>query len=121
MFSRNFLSDSWELAQYPAINVYADKDNAYVEAELPGVHSENIDITVEGDVLIIQGKKELSLENNTELYRDEIFSGSFERAVKLPSKIDADKIEATSKNGVLSIKLPMPEEVKPKKIEVKVK
>ena len=121
MFSRNFLSDSWEFAQYPAINVYADKDNAYVEAELPGVHSENIDITVEGDVLTIQGKKELGLENNTELYRDEIFSGSFERAVKLPSKIDAGKIEATCKNGVLSIKLPMPEEVKPKKIEVKVK
>lgn len=122
-FERLFSDDFWNGADFsPAIDIYQDKDNVIVETLLAGVDPEKVEISVENDVLTIsgktEGKKEIKKEN---YYRKEIREGSFSRSVILPMQVKADEAEATSKKGILRVVLPKAEEVKPKKIAVKVK
>jgi HSP20 family protein len=106
----------------PAIDVYQDNDDLIVETSLPGIDSENIDISVENDVLTISGetneKKEVKRED---YYRKEIRQGSFSRSVILPVAVKGSEATAEYDNGVLSIRMPKAEEAKPKKIAVSVK
>lgn len=106
----------------PAIDVYQDKDNVIVETPLPGVDPEKIEVTIENDVLTISGqteeKEEIKREN---YYRKEVRKGSFSRSVILPMSVKADAAEAHSEKGILKIVIPKAEEVKPKKIAVKIK
>ncbi len=105
----------------PALDVHEDKDNYIVKAELPGMKKEDIDVSLQDGVLSISGerKSEESTENTT-LYRSERFFGRFQRTVKLPASVSADKIKAQYKDGVLTVTLPKTEEAKPKQIDVQV-
>jgi HSP20 family protein len=99
----------------------AEKDDAYVvKASLPGVNSEDVDITLADNVLTIRGETKADNEIKQENYhlRERRF-GAFMRSVTLPNAVDADKIEAVNENGVLTLTLPKAESVKPRKIEVK--
>jgi HSP20 family protein len=111
---------TWSTA--PAVDV-AEKDNAYeVTAELPGMDEKNIDVKLVNGSLTIKGeKKEEKEEKKKDYYLSERHFGSFERSFALPEGVDIDKVEATFKKGVLTVKLPKkPEAIKPeKKIEVK--
>ena len=117
-----FEEDFWNGADFsPAIDVYQDKDNVVVEAPLAGVDPEKVDISIENDVLTISGKTEDKKEVKREdYYRKEVREGSFSRSVILPMSVKADKAEAHSEKGVLKIVIPKADEVKPKKISVKV-
>ncbi len=113
----------WEGMNFsPAVDVYQDKDNVIVDMQLPGVDIEKLDITVENDVLTVSGKTEEKHEVKREdYYRKEIREGSFSRSVILPMTVKADEAQAHSEKGILKIVLPKAEEMKPKKIAVKVK
>ena len=105
----------------PAVDV-AESDKAYeIKAELPGLDEKNIEVKVANGILSIKGEKqEEKEEKEKDYYRREHSFGSFERSFQLPDNIDDAKIEATFKNGVLSVTLPKNAEAQQtKKIEVK--
>lgn len=110
------------LRAFPALNVWEDNDCVFVEAELPGVAMENIEINVVGGELSIKGtRRPMGSQNgnaNVTYHRRERATGEFSRFLTLPDVIDADKVEAFLKNGVLSIKLPKAEAAKPRRIPV---
>jgi HSP20 family protein len=111
----------WRVGVYPLVNVSEDRDHLYVRAELPGVKAEDLEITIQDNSLILRGQRKIATEEKQVNYhRRERESGFFRRIVALPARIQADKVEATCKDGILTIKLAKPEEVKPRKIEVKV-
>jgi len=104
----------------PAVDMF-EKDNAIVvHAELPGIKAEDIDISIVENNLLIKGERKLKEEIKEEnYYRLEQSYGSFERAIQLPVKVNADDVSADFNNGVLEINLPKAEEVKPKQIKVR--
>ncbi len=105
----------------PALDVYEDKDNYTVKAELPGMKKEDIEVSLhEGSLSISGERKSESKHEDAEVYRAERFFGRFQRTVSLPSAVAADKVKAAYKDGVLTITLPKTEEAKPKHIDVAV-
>ena len=100
----------------------AENENAYiVKASVPGVSPEDIDITLEKNVLTVSGESRADETINNEEYRlRERRYGSFSRSIRLPVEVDSEAIEADYANGVLTLHIPKTEEVKPKKISVKV-
>lgn len=106
---------------FPAVNVSQDNDSIYVTAELPGIEAKDIEIMVEEDSLSIKGERKLESEKTGVSYhRRERESGAFRRSISLPTRVETNKVKAKSKDGILDIVLPKAEEVKPKKIDIKV-
>lgn len=106
-------------ATYPLLNVYDDSEHVIVTAELPGMTKDKISITFVDNALTISGNLDFCDESRTmSVIRQERSRGKFEKTVRIPSKIAAEKIDASFTNGVLSIKLPKAEEAKPKTITV---
>src|SRR5205809_289132 len=105
---------------YPLLNAWEDEHNFYVEAEVPGLALEDLDISMtDRSTITIRGtRKEPTLEGGQWHRRERAF-GEFERSLELPGAVDADNVEASFKNGVLTIKLPKAPELRPRKIEVK--
>lgn len=105
----------------PAIDLYEDKDNFIVKAEIPGVTKEDIEVSLHEGALSISGeRKGEEKHQGSGVYRAERFLGRFQRTVNLPKAVDAEKVKATYNDGVLTITLPKTEEAKPKQIEIKV-
>ena len=105
----------------PPIDLSETPDKITVKAEIPGMDPKEIDISIQGDTLIIKGeKKEEKEEKGKNYYRMERRYGSFSRSVDLPTSVDTNKVTAECKNGVLEITMQKKEEVKPKQISVKV-
>ena len=103
----------------PAVDVYADDDNFFIKAELPGLDKKDISVDVKDGILTLRG--ECSAENEAKeekYYQKERTFGKFERTFTLPAHIDTEKIKADYKDGVLKIGIPKPEEVKPKRITI---
>ncbi|MEI7989635.1 MAG: Hsp20/alpha crystallin family protein [Chloroflexota bacterium] len=108
------------VSSYPAMNVWANEEEAVITTEIPGVSPENIDISVVGETLTLKGTHTPDeIPEEACCYRQERASGSFTRAIELPYNVDANKVEAVFSKGVLRIKLPRAEEDKPRKITVK--
>ena len=104
----------------PALDVAEREDAIVVKAELPGLTVEDIDISAEAKTLTVSGEKKEQAEQKGENYHHvERRYGSFRRSVALPSTVDPTKIEATYRDGVLTVTLPKSEAAKPKKIKVK--
>lgn len=107
-------------ADFPLVNLWAGENDAVLTAELPGINSEDIDISVHDNSLTLNGsRKAEELEEGETYHRQERNSGQFSRIVRLPFKVDESKVNANYKNGVLEITLPRAEEDKPRKIAVK--
>lgn len=106
---------------FPALNMGATDDAVEIYAFAPGLDPSTLEVTVEGNLLTLAGerKSEWSDDESQKLYAQERFAGTFRRVVSLPETVDASKIEASYKNGVLRILLPKHERVKPRRIEVK--
>ncbi len=105
----------------PALDVYEDKDNYTVQAELPGMKKEDIEVSLHEGVLSISGERKSETEKeDAEVFRAERFVGRFQRTVTLPASVAADKVKAAYKDGVLTITLPKTEAAKPKQIDVAV-
>ena len=104
-----------------ALDVRTTKDALLVEAALPGVKPEDVDITIENGTLAIRGETASERQEDAGEGRylvREISRGSFVRTVALPTGLEADKAEATFENGVLSLRIPKAEQVKPKQIRI---
>lgn len=116
------LSSQARASFMPAVDMYEEGDNVIVETQLAGIDPENVDISVENDVLAIKGEAEKTSEvDDKNYYRREIRRGSFYRSIPLPAHVQGDKAEATAENGVLKITIPKAESAKPKKISIKKK
>jgi len=103
----------------PAMDLYDDKDNLYLKAELPGMNKDDISIAIHEGVLTVSGeRREDDHLAKAEVYRSERFIGRFQRTFTLPTKVSADKVKAAYKDGVLTVTLPKAEEAKPKQIQV---
>ncbi len=106
----------------PAIDMFQTDDEVVIRASLPGMKSDDIKISITGDVLTMQGElQEESEEKKPTYHFRERKWGSFSRSVSLPAPVKADKAQAEFEAGVLTLKLPKAEEVKPKTISVKAK
>jgi HSP20 family protein len=103
---------------FPAVNVWEDGDSFFVEAEVPGLKSENLEITVIGDELTLKGERAADDRTEATYHRRERGAGSFSRSIKLPSEVNADRVEAALNDGVLLLTLPKAEAAKPRKIQV---
>jgi HSP20 family protein len=105
---------------FPAMNVTQDNDRYYVRAELPGVRTNDLQIAVERNKLSVSGKREIVEEGDGVSYhRRERMGGSFSRSLTLPDDLNADAVDASYKDGVLTIVLPKAEAVKAREIRVK--
>lgn len=105
----------------PALDVFEDKDDVVIKAELPGIDKENIEVNLTDNMLTIKGEKKKEEEVKEEnYYRCERSYGSFVRSVELPKAVHADKVKASFKNGILEVRVPKTEEAKAKEIKVKV-
>ncbi len=104
----------------PAVDVYQDDNNVIVEMPLPGVDIKNVNLSVENDVLTVEGKKEQKREiDEKNYYRREVRYGSFHRSIALPTAVNGNKAKAEYKDGVLKVVIPKEERAKPKKIAIK--
>ncbi len=107
-------------AAYPAVNVWEDGENVFVEAELPGLDLKDLSIFVTGgNQLTIKGERKQVKSEKGVWHRQERSFGQFTRVLTLPVPVDADKVDARFENGVLLIKLAKHESAKPRKIQVK--
>lgn len=105
----------------PALDMFEDKDNLYVRAEMPGMKKEEIDLSLhEGSLSISGERKQEQKAGEAEVYRAERFFGRFQRTVTLPAPVAVDKVKAQYKDGILTVTLPKTEEAKPKHIDVHV-
>jgi len=128
VFGRPFLPGIWrafpsqEMVWAPAIDVLEKEDKFLVKVELPGVKEEDVNVTVTGGTLTIEGEKsaDSEVEKKGYYYRETSY-GSFSRSITIPPTVDASKIEAIYDKGVLEITIPKAPEVKPKKITVATK
>jgi HSP20 family protein len=105
---------------YPPVNLWEDDDNLYLEAELPGLDLDGLEILVTGDVqLSLKGERNQPEVQQGTWHRQERGYGSFSRVIELPQYVDADKVSAQFKLGVLTLTMPKKEEAKARRIEVK--
>jgi HSP20 family protein len=103
----------------PALDIAERKDAYLVTVELPGVKLDDLQITLEGGLLTIQGERHFANDSSEEqFHRVERSSGAFRRSITLPAQIMADEVEASMEDGVLRILVPKAEETKPKRIQV---
>jgi HSP20 family protein len=103
----------------PAVDIYEADGKLVLKAELPDMRREDIDVSVENHTLTITGERKLDQEIKQEnFHRIERAYGSFVRSFSLPNTVDAAKIAAEYKNGVLTVKLPVREEAKPRQIQI---
>jgi HSP20 family protein len=121
--ARRFFSDGlFDRDFSPAMDVVENDDGYLVSIDLPGVDKKDLEISVADNVLTIKGeKKDAGERKDGKFYRKESWEGSFQRTLSLPHGVDAGKIDAKMRDGVLAISLPKSEEAKPKQIAVNVK
>jgi len=127
-FDRFFSKDSWsdqetvsQAGWYPVVDISENNDEYLLNAELPGLKKEDIHISFTNGVLKLEGeRKKVNSEKDTDYHRVERVFGKFCRTFRLPTTVKTEKISADFKAGILSIRLPKVEEVKPKEIEVKI-
>lgn len=107
-------------SRFPLVNVSEDSGNVYVDALVPGVDPNDIDLSILRNAITIAGERKLPLDEKGQVvHRSELGFGRFSRTIELPGEIDGSKISAQATNGILRIALAKAEHAKPKKIEVK--
>jgi len=107
-------SASWS----PACNAYEDERSYWVQAALPGLHREDIEIVVEDQVLTIKGQRKEEAAKDKAYFVREFHRGAFTRSFKLPNTADQSKVAATYQDGVLTVEVPKREETKPRRIAI---
>ena len=104
---------------FPPLNIEDDGENLYVHAELPGMKPEDIEISVEGNTLILRGERKPDSVENVNYHRRERLAGRFHKAITLPYEVNSEGVNAEYRNGVLKLNLPRAEHAKAKRIDVK--
>jgi len=103
----------------PAMDLVETEDHFVLKADLPGLDADDVSIEVEDDLLTVSGERRIEHETKKEgFYRLERSSGQFRRSLTLPEGVDADSIVAKFDKGVLEVRIPKPEERKPRKVQI---
>ena len=118
--SRSFADEGMARGAWtPNVDIYENKDQIVLEAELPGMRREDFEITVENNVLTLRGERRFEKKEESDNYhRVERAYGAFSRSFTLPQTVTGDSATAEYKNGVLRVVLAKREEVKPRRIEI---
>lgn len=101
------------------MDAYRRDDNVWVHIDLPGVAADSIDISVERNVLTVTAERNIAREDGDRFYLAERHRGTFRRQVNLGEGLDADGIEADYHDGVLTLRVPVAQQAKPRKIEIR--
>ncbi len=110
------LTSAW----LPPVDVFEDKDSVKIVAEIPGVEFDDLQVSIENNVLTLRGEKQQTREETADrVHRYERTYGIFERSFVLPATVDPERIEASLDNGVLTISVPKVEKARPRQIEVR--
>ena len=104
---------------FPTLNVWEDDGKLYVEAELPGLKLDDLELYVDGNELTVKGQRQETREEDASYHRRERGVGPFSRVIQLPVEVDAENVDAALRNGILTITLPKAQAVMPRRIEVK--
>jgi HSP20 family protein len=104
----------------PALDLYQTNDDVVAVVELPGMRKEDIEISLHDGTLSISGERKAESAEGDKATRTERFVGKFRRSIALPTRVDVNKVNASYKDGILTVTLPKAEEVKPKQIKVNV-
>ena len=104
----------------PVLDLYENNDSIIAVVELPGMRKEDIEVSLHDGMLTIAGERKSYAEEGHQAERSERYVGKFRRSISLPTRVDASKVNATYKDGILTITLPKAEEAKPKQIQVNV-
>ena len=111
--------EGWSRVWAPAVDIFEKDHNLVIRAELPGVGKGDIEVGIENGVLTLRGERKRASEaEEGNVYRLERNYGAFTRRFTLPTTVDASKVQATYKDGVLEVTVPKLEAAKPKKIEI---
>src|SRR5213596_3038220 len=102
----------------PALDLYQNSDNVVAVVELPGMRREDIEISLHDGTLTISGERKRETSNSEKAERTERYVGTFRRSITLPARVDANKVTATYRDGILTVTLPKAEEAKPKRIQL---
>ena len=103
----------------PVVDMYETKDDLILNFELPGVREKDVSLSITGDLLTVKGERSFDQElKNDNSYHVERAYGKFERTVQLPMPVQADRVKAVYRDGVLEVKLPKADEVKPNEIKI---
>ena len=103
----------------PALDVHQDGDTMVICAEIAGVDPENVDVTIDDDVLTVSGKREDDRKvEEGQWIRRERFTGQFRRSISLPPGVDPNKVKANAKNGVIEIRVPRPTKTEPHRVQL---
>jgi HSP20 family protein len=106
----------------PSVDIEEQDDKYLIKADLPGVDKQDIDVKLENGMLSIRGEKHTESETGKgKRHRSERFHGTFSRSFTLPDSVDADKVDANYKDGVLVLSIPKMEQAKPRSIDIKIK
>jgi HSP20 family protein len=105
----------------PPVDMYETKDDLVLRVELPGVSEKDVTVSITGDLLTIKGERRWDEQNKDQkfLHVERVY-GQFERLVQLPMTVQADKVKASYRDGVLEIQLPKAEELKPREIKINI-
>jgi HSP20 family protein len=103
---------------FPSVNIYDDDDEVLMAVQAPGVTKDKLNLEIRNNMLVITGARETPAYSNATPLRRECVTGEFRRTVQIPSKVQPDRIEASFKNGILTVRLPKAEEAKPKHIAI---
>ena len=103
----------------PVVDVYETKDDFVLDFELPGIREKEVSLSITGDLLTVKGERQFNQQRKDDSYHHmERAYGKFERTVQLPLPVQAGRVTATYRDGVLEVKLPKAEEIKPKEIKI---
>ena len=103
---------------YPPVNVFRKGDDFVVIMEVPGIKKSDLDIQVKGNTIRVAGSKSVNYSEKASLHRRERLAGRFDRAITLPVEVDADKVKAECRDGILALFLPRAERDKPRAIKL---
>jgi len=109
---------AWPGRSQPAVNLWEEDDSLVAELEVPGVKSDQVDVSVVGAELSLKIERPERQPEGATYHRRERPAGTFTRVLRLPCEVDADRVEAELKDGVLTIRLPKAEAAKPRKIRI---
>lgn len=119
-FSRGGESDLMRGAWSPQVDIFENKDQIVLEAELPGMKPEDVEISIENNVLTLRGERRFEKKDDSDnFHRVERSYGTFTRSFTLPPTVSSDRAEAEFENGILRLTLAKREEAKPRRIEIK--
>ena len=105
----------------PALDLYQNNDNIVAMVELPGMRKEDIEISLQDGMLVIGGERKEEVNETNGATRTERYMGKFRRSITLPSRVDPNKVNASYKDGILTVTLSKAEEAKPKHIQISAK